>query len=316
MVVLILGCLMACLSLATAVRSYYQPRKHSVYACYYIAGNSWREQDNLYNKADMAQGIDLFRYYPTFAAGMAPWNLLPEALSGAAWRLTWGLALTGTLVVTLFEASGKTHPVWIAMAGIAWVACALTSMNNGQVNVPITATLVLATLAAERRKVVVCGLLVAVAIVTKVAPVAYAGLFALILPWRMGLACLGATGLLVALPYLLAPAEYVREQVNSWLSLLRQDDRHNWAIKDGYRDLWMLWRQTGLPTNRDAYQVMQLAGGALLAIPVWWFRKNLPSAKAAQLCYGLASAWVLLLGPSAESSTYILMGPWLGWATF
>jgi len=59
---------------------------------------------------------------------------------------------------------------------------------------------------------------------------------------------------------------------------------------------------------------MQLAGGALLAIPVWWFRKNLPSEKAAQLCYGLASAWLLLLGPSAESSTYILMGPWLGWA--
>jgi len=301
------------LVMATAIRALIQPRKHSVFSCYYMAGLHWGERQSLYDRSDMVGGIDVYRYHPVFAALMVPYSFLPENIAGMVWRIFGGMCLGYVMVQALRAESGNIPSGLLALAGIPWILCSLTSLNNGQLNVELVSATAGATLLAVRKHSVGCGVLLGIAVILKIFPVAYLGLFALVMPWRMLVVAFVVIGGMFIVPFVAAPTSYVIQEYQSWMSFLGVDDRSNYSLKDGYRDLWMLWRLSGLPTHRPTYQVIQVLGGLMLCIPILWAQNKLDHRSLCRMIFGLSTGWILLLGPSSESSTYILLGPWLFW---
>jgi hypothetical protein len=311
--VLILPLVLALVVMVTSVRAFFQPRKHSVFSCYYMSGLHWTERQSLYDKADMGNGIDVFRYHPSFAVLMVPFCHLPENVAGMVWRIIGGCCLGFVMMAALKAESKSVSAGLLTVAGIPWIVCSLTSLNNGQLNVELMAAVAGATLLAMRQKSIGCGVLLGIAIVLKIFPIAYLGLFALVMPWGMIIAAICAICGFLVLPFITAPSDYALREYQSWVSFLSVDDRSFYSLKDGYRDLWMLWRLSGLPTHRPTYQLIQVLGGLILCLPVVWAHGRLNQRSLCRLIFGLSTGWILLLGPSSESSTYILLGPWLFW---
>lgn len=313
-VILFLAIIVGLMTAVTAIRAIYQPRKHSVFPCYYLSGVHWSQRQSLYDKVDMNAGVDVFRYHPAFAVLMVPWAVLPENYSGMVWRVFGGCCLGIVMVAALKAESERISTGFLALAGIPWIVCSMTSLNNGQLNVELVAAVAGATLLATRHQFNACGALLGLAVIMKMFPIAYLGLFALILPWRMLAVAVAVIVALFGVPLIAAPTDYALQEYQSWFSFLGRDDRSAYALKDGYRDLWMLWRLSGLPIDRSVYMVIQILVGLALVLPVIWAHIRMDHRSQCRLVFGLATGWILLLGPSTESSTYILMGPWLFWA--
>lgn len=304
---------LACIA-ATTCRAFLQPRKHTVFAGYYQAGVAWTERQSPYAKYDMANGVDLFRYHPCFAMMMVPFAAVPEPVAAALWRIISGFLLLMAMMLVLEKEQERVSGFWLFLSGLPWIACSLSSLNNGQLNVAMAAMIVLAVLAATNGSWIFAGAFISVAVFFKVYPIAYLGLMLVMAPCRFAMIALGAFGFFCLLPFMMSPSGYVVGMYQTWFEFLGMDDRSRYAIKDGYRDLWMLWRLSGIPTNREAYLVLQVMAGILLASCLFILRGTFESVDRFRLAYAFGTAWCLLLGPSAESSTYILMGPWICWA--
>jgi len=114
----------------------------------------------------------------------------------------------------------------------------------------------------------------------------------------------------LALPFLLQRPEYVARQYPNWLANLWFDDRSNWNLANGYRDLWLLIRLWHIPLGRTAYVGIQLlvaagiAGLCLAGRLAGW-----PRYRLLNQAFTLACCWMTLCGPATESSTYILLAP-------
>ena len=82
-----------------------------------------------------------------------------------------------------------------------------------------------------------------------------------------------------------------------------------------YRDLWLLIYLYGLPVGRGSYLLIQALVGAGVA-GLCWYRQRSGWSERSVLTTTLAlvSAWMMLLGPSTESSSFALLAPSLAWS--
>jgi hypothetical protein len=129
-----------------------------------------------------------------------------------------------------------------------------------------------------------------------------------------------AASLLV--PFLCQDPHYVMDQYAEWLDVLRKDDRSWISVEQTYRDLWLLVRLY-LPTPalelravyRAIYMAVQVLAGASIAALCWRRqRTGWPAAALLTSTLGLAAAWMMLLGPATESSSFVLLAPSLAWS--
>ncbi len=82
-----------------------------------------------------------------------------------------------------------------------------------------------------------------------------------------------------------------------------------------YRDLWLLIFVYGVPISRQAYMLIQIAGGALVAFMCWRRqRAGWPTQALLTSALALTTAWMMLLGPATESSSFILLAPSFAWS--
>ena len=188
-------------------------------------------------------------------------------------------------------------------------------MNNGQANVLLMGLLMAAGAAAMRERWNMTAIVLACACLLKIYPLAVAILMILIFPrqlgWRFALAL--AVGL--ALPFGLQHPHYVLEQYGNWFQLLLTDDRRDFPLTQGYRDFYLLTRFVGAPMSPRFYMALQLMAAALIAgVCLLGRLAKWPQDHLIQTTLALGCCWMVVFGPSTESSTFILVAPALAWA--
>jgi hypothetical protein len=119
----------------------------------------------------------------------------------------------------------------------------------------------------------------------------------------------------LGLPFLCQSPGYVFAQYDAWIALLRAEDRSAIHLEHMYRDLWLLIYLYGIPLSRKVYLLVQIASGAGVAL-LCWRRQRSGWATPALLTSTLAlvTAWMMLLGPATESSSFALLAPSLAWS--
>jgi hypothetical protein len=305
------------LSLATCGRALLVPfsdRHTGIYPLYARTGQAWYTGKEIYARED---GFDVFRYSPLAAACLVPFGLLPDVLGNLAWRLLnlvvflAGLRAWIRRVLPRDLTPNERAGVYLLSALVAG-----TGLLDGQANALVIGLLLLASADLVRERWTLAAVWVALACLLKLFPVAFALLAAAVYPrsftprWILAL----LAGLLI--PFLLQSPDYVAEQYPAWLRLVARDEgRQDWPLDLAYRDLRFLCRIYLAPLSTRAYLGIQLgvaaamAGLCLAARRLGWRRENL-----LVLLLGLAVSWMLVLGPSTEGVTYILLAPTLAWA--
>ena len=81
-----------------------------------------------------------------------------------------------------------------------------------------------------------------------------------------------------------------------------------------YRDLWLLIYLYDLPVSKAVYAVVQILGGTVVAALTGSVSTGWPEKALLTSTLGLAVAWMMLLGPATESSSFVLLAPPLAWS--
>ncbi len=297
-------------------RAFLAPNSRTVYPIFSASTDLWWSSDDLYEpyRPDHVQGG--YRYSPTFAIAFTPFAIFPDAVGGVIWRVFSVAAFIGALAwIASTVLPGKLSRDQFALLTLFCLPLSVQSINNGQANVIVIASM-MATIAAIRaERWNFAAFLLTVAFVCKVYPIAFAMLLIVLYPrqllWRVAIATIVS---LVA-PFLAQHWDYVIDQNQKWIQLLLADDRTNAEDRNKHRDLWLLIDLYHLPVSRFAYRVIQMAGGAGIALLLWmrqrqgWEEKQLLTS-----ALGLGIAWILVLGPVVESSTFQLLAPSLAWS--
>ena len=297
----------------------------SVFPVYRTAATAWVDGVDLYT-LDFSKPC--FRYHPLIAAVFVPLNALPEKAAAILWRFL-GVVL---LLVGLDRWQRQflsLSPVECGWFFLLTAPLALQSFNNGQVNLHLIGLLLLAMVAADQQRWTAAALLLAVATVFKLYPIAIGLLMMISLPrifaLRYSLMLLGGC----ILPFLLQGPAYVSGQYRLWLEYLFVDVRHSAAIEQAPRDLFLLVRFWFGSPPEWVYRMVQLGSAGLIALfcirlchpsptrsecvqSPTSLRVGLglsPSSRTLTAILHLGCLWMTLLGPSTESCTYTLLGP-------
>ena len=305
------------------VRAYCFPTSHTVYHNYAAAGRGWLAGGDAYDLARDEHGAVVarmsgYRYSPLVSAAFVPLSMLPDSWGGALWRLVNYLGFIGAFawfvraVLPGARDLGADAKAWL---WLLLLPLALGSMNNGQANVLVMAFLLAAGAAVMRERWNVAAIVLAGACLLKIYPLAVALLMIVIFPrklgWRFALALVAG----LALPFLLQRPGYVLGQYDNWLQLLLTDDRRDFPLTQGYRDFYLLTRFFGAPMIPIVYMAVQLlAAGVIAGVCLAGRLAGWPQNHLVQTTIALGCCWMVVLGPSTESSTFILIAPALAWA--
>jgi hypothetical protein len=188
-------------------------------------------------------------------------------------------------------------------------------VNNGQVNIHVAACMI-AMLAAviEKRWTLAC-IVLGVAFICKAYPLTLGMVLILLYPRQLSWRVLLTVAVSLLLPFLFQHPGYVSDQYGKWIANLRAEDRSNIPLEHMYRDLWLLIHLYGIPVSRTVYLLIQASVGVVVAGLCWHRqRTGWPERVLLTSTLSLVTAWMMLLGPSTESSSFALMAPSFAWS--
>jgi hypothetical protein len=301
-----------------------KPRNHSDYLTFANPARNWLCGRGLYLQEDAAGYCDDFRYSPLVAVAVTPFALLPNPAGEVAWRLlNLGVLLGGLCWWARKVVTPTPTAKHLGLLLLLVLPLAAGNINNGQTN-PLLLGLLLAAIActtstkdrqAGERRWNLASVLLALACLFKIYPIAVALLLVVVYPrqlgWRLALALLA--GLL--LPFALQYPQYVAQQYDIWFRYLLHEDRQILPATATYRDLRLLIRVWIGPLPAPVYSAMQLLA-AVGAAALCWFgcRAGWPDRRLLPLLTGLGCVWMTVFGVATESCTYMLTAATGGWA--
>ncbi len=298
------------LAVAASVKAYTKPGRRSTYLYYSQAAQHWWADENLYAHYE---GLDPYRYSPTFAVAATPFGLMPDRWGGVVWVLGSTALLVWSLRVAVREVlPGRWSPNREAMFLTLSLIPSLSGLWSAQSNALILAVILLGMAALGRAKWWQAAWLLAIPVFIKIWPLAV--VLMLIMRWgqplmrRFGVACVG----LAAVPFLTRSWSIVWRQYHDYYLSLVGPMQGRWP---GYRDAWMIWEHLHAPVDPRVYSVLQAISLAAVIAWCYWQAHRLPRDKqflAAVL--SIWSAWQLFLGPGSERLTYGLIAPAVAWA--
>lgn len=301
--------------LFVSVRVFFWPKAKTVYPIYSVSHLFWWDGTDLYEPYRPADVPGGFRYAPTFALMMAPFAFFPDSVGGILWRLAGAGALLGSLwwcLRVLPGAPTSRHTGWLFLL---LVPLSMQSLNNGQANIHVAACMLATIACVFERRWTLAAVAIALAVVCKIYPLSLGLVLIVLYPrelsWRIPLAVAAA----MLVPFLFQHPDYVVDQYRKWIENLRTEDRTNIPLEHMYRDLWLLFHLYGIPVGRTAYVLIQVGAGAAIAA-LCWYRQRSGWSEQTLLTSTLAlvAAWMMLLGPSTESSSFALLAPSLAWS--
>ena len=259
---------------------------------------------NLSSGADMYAAqpqhhTDLYKYSPSFAVLFAPFALLPFALSLALWD-----ALNALL---LFFAVDKLLPSRQAAMALALIYLEmLRSMQRSQSNALVTALVILAFLAFEKRNQLGAAFAIAVGAAVKIFPLAALAL-AIFYPRRLRFALVMTFAIIVvlALPLLAVSPNGLAVQYQSWRAVEAVDALSvggggGGGLYGGVMQQLRLLFGVSWPN-----WPVQLAGTILLVSPlVRWRNWTFASFRLRFLCALLA--YMVIFNHQSESPSFVI----------
>jgi alpha-1,2-mannosyltransferase len=299
-----------------SVRVLLRPAGRTTYPIFSSSAQLWWRGGELYFPHRPESVQTGFRYCPAFAIMTTPFALFPDAVGGVLWR--WAGA--GVFLAALVWWARACLPLALtgertAILALLVVPLALPSVNNGQVNVLVTGLLLASVAAVAEKRWNLASAVLALAFVCKLYPIVLGLVLVLLYPRQLAGRLLFALGLALGLPLLLQRPDYVVDQYGKWIELLGRDDRSQFGLDGAYRDLWLLFRQLGVPLEYRWYRLLQAAAGAgVAALCLYRQQRGWPERALLTSTLALTTGWMLLLGPAPESCTFILLAPSLAWA--
>ena len=302
------------LLLFVSVRTLVAPASKTVYPIFSASGRFWWTSTDLYEPHRPTNVQDGYRYSPTCAILFTPFAIFPDAIGGVLWRLFSAAALLGAFgwfARAVLPSQAATH---FAMMTLLILSLSIQSVSNGQANLVVIACMLGAVAAVKVERWNLASSLIALAFIFKLYPLALGMVLVLLYPrqlWRIPLACLAS----LAAPFFFQHPVYVIDQYEKWIALIGSEDRANIQLDHMYRDAWLLIHLYGIPISRKFYLLLQVAGGAGVAILCWQRqRAGWPTEPLLASTLALTTAWMMLLGPATESSSFALLAPSFAWS--
>ncbi len=275
------------------------PHSQTVLPIYLTAGQRWAGSEDLY---DRPAGSDVYRNPPGVAAVFAPLTRIPPTAAGLLWR---GIG-AGVFLLGLWRFRRDAVPE-LSAERAGWMfalsaVLALSSLNNGQVNLLLAGAGLNGTAAAARGRWWQAAGWFAFAGWLKVYPLAVGLLTVVVAPRPLGPRLLAATALGFALPFAWQDPGYVLAQYRSFLTHVGGDDRTYAALVRVPVDWTVVprvWAGWVVPPGAKA--AVSLAAAAAAAVGLVYRR---PSPVLALV---LGSVWMTAFGPATEVNTYSVL---------
>lgn len=287
------------------------PDRTGVVPNYRFAASHWWAGASMY-----PGGTHGFLYGPTFAVLFSPFHWLqPLVLGEIVWRFfgfglfAWGLWKLAAIFTEENSGEGKRDATFALLVLLA-VPAALASINNGQTNLALSASLVLLCLALRSEKWHWAAAFCTLALVLK--PIAVAPwllVFVVFAPVRIpllgGLAVGGIIGFLHP-----DPAYAWGQWVEFWVKLTHSYTPENLRVSD----LFGLLEKAGCPNPLALNSLSRAAAsGAALWFVFWKYRRGGCVSGSWGLWLATVIIWTLF-NPRAETNSYVLASPLLAFS--
>lgn len=284
-----------------------EPYRKANFGCYLLAGDQWMHGEPLY-----LGPWGGFIYSPIVAAFFSPFTFVSEPTANLIWRILSITVLLASVAYVLVK--GPFHAVRTrhrAFVFLAMLPLSIGNLDRGQANPLVLALLLVSITAASRGRWNLAVIAIGLATYFKIYPLAVGLLLCVVAPrhvtWRLIIVLI----LLGLLPFALQHPHYVATEYRSWFETRAADNRLVYSNNQAPLDLWFLLVRIGkLPLTQTLYRAAEVAGGAMIAVFCWLAtRRGWDNARLMGGLFVLASLWMILLGPSTESASYLLLAP-------
>lgn len=301
------------LAVVVAVKCILRPDLHSDFPIYWDTGRDWWIPGR--SEPFSPQWYVTFinrQMAPFLAESLAPFCVLPLWLGSLLWSLSGLAGLYGAMSVGLRRLVPHWSPAERAAVMLLAPWCGLHSLYNGQLNVPIAASLLAGTAAVAARRWVWAGLLLAIPAHTKTYPIALGMVLAALYPRRMLPTLILGLIVLAIVPFATHPAGVVVDRYHGWIQFLVNGENYSYHPEFGFdqQDVRLLISTWIAPIGVRSFLPVQVATGALVLGCSWWRRRRTgDDGDALVYAYVLSSMWLVLFGPCTQTPTYLLAGP-------
>ena len=302
--------ILAAVFLGMSVYLILNPTRTGVVPNYRFAATHWWDSTSMY-----PGGTHGFLYAPPFAVLFSALNFLrPEVLGEILWRalgfglFAWGLWKLAGVSSRQHGRMGTSDPTFLWIVLLA-VPASLASLNNGQTNLPLSASLVLTALALREQKWNLAALLLSLSLVLK--PIALApGLLAFaVIPAMRRPLLLGIPGLVLVGFFHPNPSYGWGQWVEFFVKLSHSYTPENLRVSDIFGAVG----KAGvlIPPILDK----GIRASACLGALIWvWRSYRFQGLTAASWSLWVSTALVFtVLNPRAETNSYVLISPMLAY---
>jgi hypothetical protein len=294
------------------------PYKHSVFPVYSAGVGDWLEGNHVYIER---QGIDLYRYPPPSLPIFAlfyPWHI---SIGVALWTITGGIGLylaVEKLRIAILPGGSNWNDKQIAIYHSSVLLLAVRSLWNAQANTHVGA-LLFGGIALGSSRLWMSGVLTGMALFLKPTIISIPILAMVKQPKQIAslMAAIAGLGLILAGPWTNANIMLWKEWIDHGLASAGER-------RAAFRDAWsaalsIVATLSGKnPDLEIPYPPGWLGMSAIMALTALaitlMFSKCLQKGALITFAAFIGTAWFLLVGPAIEPPTYLLMGPWIGWA--
>jgi len=283
--------------------------KRTVWPAYRNAGAHWESGEPLYQLGPGEVAGHGFLYFPQAAILFVPFAHIPEPASGILWRgLSLAMLALGVWrISTLFQANARKA---FLLATAVTIPTCLAGLRTGQATLAMTGMILIAIEAFARSKNNRAAVWLALSIALKplgVVPALLASVVSPRLGWRWGV----AMAVVAISPFFFQQTSYVLLQHQQFLEMIRAAEKLGSA--EWFAHLFGMLRAFGVMTPPSYQFLARLAAAPMTLLLCVAISRRVSRERAAIWIYTLGAVYLMLFNPRTENSTYLMLGPAIGY---
>ena len=286
--------------------------KRTVTAAYKNGALSWVAGEDIYG--DNTAG---FLYLPHSALLFIPFTVLPLSVGEITWRIMC-IGLFAVAIKKLAEVACRRRAAdMFLLVTVMTIPVALGAMRNGQMTLPMAATMIFAAVALADLKYSWAAFWLSIAVALKpltLVMVVFAVVLYPALSWRV----IGGLIAVFLIPFLFQSPAFVLESYLFFLNklMIAGDIRESM----NYSDIFGMLRAWGLTVHQTWMLILRALMGLGAISLAWYVRRKESDTTTAILLYVISITYLMLANPRTENNTYAAFAPALavfaGWAFF